>query len=760
MTTLAYWFILLALLSVVAGSASYVVAQLTSGPKSDAYREWGRHGFQMAALMTVLASIYLMSFFVNHHYEVDYVFDNSSRDLPLIFRFSSFWAGQEGSFLLWGLWTGVLGLILMRKAGKDEASVMPFYGLAYAFILTMVAMINPFKVSGGPRLDGKGLNPLLQDYWMAIHPPTLFLGYALMAVPFAFAMGALWRKDYRDWIRAAAPWAIMGATVLALALSMGGHWAYRTLGWGGFWGWDPVENASFVPLLCGIALVHGLYLQRGVNAAGQRMNIGLAITGFMAVMYASYLTRSGVLTQFSNHSFGKMEQAWFLLSSLIFFMVVGYGWYLARFARIPAPRLYDSLTSREFGFYLSVVVTMIAAVLVAVGTSTPIITGWLAKKPSTVQPGFYNWTMAPIGFLMALMLAVYPLAARNGITLADLRRRMAIPLIAGVAAIVVAGLAVRTVPGLKPSQVAAAVGLAFGGTLAASINLMLLVKVIRTGGWASSGGYISHIGFGVFLAGVVCSSVYSTTKRLNVTMDKPALADGYSFQLLNRGESPTPSKTVIPLRVTNSRQPAQSFEVRPFMSQDRSGMQMTSPGIHSNMFHDLYVAPVEFNPGGQETMPITVKPGEVYTFGPLKLYFEGVDQISKPDSPDFGVRANLLAIRGKVHAPVSPELNFQTGRGTIVELPGGSRINISPENDFKNSVVFDLAGPNSKTTSAYAIVDVTLKPLIWLTWLGMVTTVLGGLISVRRRASENRRAIETAVLSEPPVKHAILSNIH
>jgi cytochrome c-type biogenesis protein CcmF len=749
-----------ALLSVLGGSAAYVVSEITSGQKSDTFREWGRHGFRMAALMTGLASIYLMSFFVNRHYEVDYVFHNSSRDLPLIFRVSSFWAGQEGSFLLWGMWTGVLGLILYRKAGKDEASVMPFYGLTYAFILAMVAMINPFKVSAAPRLDGNGLNPLLQDYWMAIHPPTLFLGYALMAVPFAFAMGALWRKDYRDWIRAAAPWAIMGATVLALALSMGGHWAYRTLGWGGFWGWDPVENASFVPMLCGIALLHGLYLQRGANAAGQRMNIGLAITGFIAVMYASYLTRSGVLTQFSNHSFSEMKHSWFLLASLLFFVFLGSVWYLARFARIPAPKLYDSLSSREFGFYLSVVVTMIAAVMVAVGTSTPIITGWFAKKPYSAPPAFYNWTMAPIGFLMALMVAVYPLAARNGISVADLRRRIAIPLIAGLLASAAALLAARGIPGLQPPQIVAATGLAFGGVLAATLNVMLLVRVIRTGGVASSGGYLAHIGFGVLLVGVVCSSVYSTTRRLTVAMGKPAFADGYSFQLLDRGESPNPQKVVIPLRVTGASQPGRAFEVRPFMSQDRNGMQMTSPGIHSNWHHDLYVAPVQFDPGGLQTMPITLKRGQIYVFGPLKLYFAGVDQIGQPGSPDFGMRANLLAIRGKVHAPVSPEINFQTSRGTIVGLPGGSRINISPDNDFQNGVVFDLAGPNSTMTAAYAIVDVTVKPLIWLTWLGMVTTVAGGLISVRRRAKDRKRVVETAVLIERPAEHAVLSNLH
>lgn len=751
MTTLAYAFVVLALLCVLVGSASYVVAQVTTAGRKPFFTEWGRHGFRMAALMTGLASIYLFYFFINNHFELDYIFHNSSRDLPLIFRISSFWAGQEGSFLLWAIWTGVLGLILIRTAGEDEASVMPFFGLTFAFILAMVSMINPFKVSVTPRPDGNGLNPLLQDYWMAIHPPTLFLGFALMAVPFAYAMGALWRREYRGWIRAAGPWTIMAVSVLALALSMGGHWAYRTLGWGGFWGWDPVENASLVPLLCGIALLHGLYLQRGLNAAGQRMNIGLAITGFVTVMYASYLTRSGVLTQFSNHSFSALPQSWFLLAALLFFVALGYGWLLLRYRSVPSPKAYDSLTSREFGFYLSVVMSMIAAALVAVGTSTPILTGWFGK-PSTVQGNFYNWTMAPVGFLMAAMLAVYPLAARDGIAGRDLLRRLGVPLALAIAAALAVGVLGRNAE-IGASQNAAARALTFGAVLALSLNAAVLMRTIRAAGVLATGGYLAHIGFGVLLLGIVCSSIYSRTKRINVPMNGAASALGYQFSLNNRGESPDATHTVIPLDVTAMGRVAEigrrTFKMRPSMAKDRNGMQMTSPGIHSHPLYDLYVAPVEFDPGSFESLPITLKPGQVYAFGPLKLYFDGVTQIGEPGTPDYGMRANLLAIRGKEHLAVGPEINFQTERGTIVALPGGSRINVDPATKLKNGVTFDLIGPNSRRADSYIVVDVTVKPLIWLTWLGMVTTVVGGLMSCARRVRDNRRAIPATSGTQP-----------
>lgn len=775
MTTLGFGYVFIALLSVLGGSVSYVLASRAMDPeKAETWTEWGRHGFRFAALMTVLTSVYLMYFFVTHHYELDYVFHNSSREMPLVFQFSAFWSGQEGSFLLWGFWTALIGAVLTFKVGKDERTVMPFFGLVLAFILTMVICVNPFKTTPaapslwqqllgflhlGPmpapsvvtRMDGMGLNPLLQDYWMAIHPPTLFLGYSLVAVPFAYAMGALWRQDYKDWIRAAAPWALASVMVLALALSMGGHWAYRTLGWGGFWGWDPVENASFVPLLVGLALVHGLFLQRGRNAAAQRGNIGLAITAFAGVMYASYLTRSGVLGQFSNHSFSALPHGWFLLASLIFFLVIGYGFFLYRYKHIPSLRAYESVTSREFGFYLSIVILMISAVLVCVGTSTPIITS-LYTKPSTVQQSFYNWTMAPVGVLIALMLALYPLSARSGIEPGRLWARTRISLLVALAfTAVVGGMSLGQMDG---PHWFTAVGLTFSGIFAIGVNLGQMTRLARSGGLRSAGGYLAHVGFGVLLLGIICSTIYSRTERVKkMTMAQTGRAFGYEFRMVNTGEQIGTSRLELPLLVAPKPEPGpqsiwqrleffladKTFTVRPSMMRDKNGSLMASPGIHSHPLYDLYVAPVEYDPGTLESMEINLTPGQFWEMGPIKLYFAGITEVGKKDDPDYSIRANLLAMRGKDHVPVAPVLNLRTRTSTIVELPGGSKINIHPDTEFDGSLAFDFAGPNSKRTEPSAAVDVTIKPLIWLAWLGMILIVAGSLMSVRRRTLENSR---------------------
>jgi len=786
-TKLAYAFVILSLLSVLVGIAAYVAAyrQARKGKAERAATldEVGRQGFRFAALMTVLASVYLFFFFVAGQYDIKYVFENSSHEDPLVFKFSAFWAGQEGSFLLWALWTGIIGVVLTWKAGRVERTIMPFYGLVYAFILAMAVSINPYRLSTGldpeaPRTTGMGLNPLLQDYWMAIHPPTLFLGYALMAVPFAYAMGALVRRDYRDWIRAAAPWAILSTTVLALALSMGGHWAYRTLGWGGFWAWDPVENSSLVPMLVGIALIHGLFLQRGPNAAGQRGNIGLAITGFVAVMYASYLTRSGVLTEFSNHSFSELPQGWLLLSGLLFFLVLGAGFFLYRYRSIPSHPAYESWNSREFGFYLGVVMLLISAALVTVGMSAPLITGLTGKAASVPQP-YYNWTQAPVGFLMAMMLALYPLTARNGIAGPTLWRRVRLSLVVATLAAVAVGfgsLPYRQTFDLDSYNIAAAMLLTFGAVLALGVNLGVLFRMARSGGLTSTGGYLAHVGFGVLLLGTVCSALYSRTTRLErVTVDKPTRAFGYNFQLVNKGETKG-SVTELPVRITPAPMEGSpstwsrlesvlgrgAFSLRPVLKWDRGGQPMTSPGVHSHPLYDMYVAPAEWDPGGLETMPVVLQMDKVWEFETLKLIFAGVTEIGERDTPSWGIKAHILAMRGDEQVPAEPTIEFATKRGTIVNLPGGSKISINPETTFEDphnpgvpAMMFDLAGPNSKRTEAYAALDVTIKPLIWLIWLGMVTTVVGGLMAVWRRTRENRRRraelLDGAEPVEPPL---------
>lgn len=196
--------------------------------------------------LIVAAAAYLLYILLGNRFDYAYVFSYSSRDLPLAYKLSAFWAGQEGSFLLWLLFHALFGLMLLRKSGT-AAPVMAVYSLIQAVLLGLLLVKSPFMLLAEPRLDGVGLNPLLQDPWMVIHPPILFLGYAALAVPFSYALGALLRGRHQEWLQVATAWTLLAVSCLGAGMFIGGFWAYKVLGWGGYWAWDPVENSSLVP---------------------------------------------------------------------------------------------------------------------------------------------------------------------------------------------------------------------------------------------------------------------------------------------------------------------------------------------------------------------------------------------------------------------------------------------------------------------------------------------------------------------------------
>jgi cytochrome c-type biogenesis protein CcmF len=230
-------------------------------------RAWARQTYALATASVLIAGGVLLYLILTHDFRLHYVFSYSDLSLPTRYLIATFWAGQEGSFLLWLMWGMVVGLPLIRYAHHYEDRTLIVYNVAQISLLVILLRQSPFRFLSGLApgqvpFDGQGLNPLLQNPWMTIHPPIMFLGYAATAVPFAFAVAALWGRRYDEWTKAAMPWALVTVVTLGCAILLGGYWAYVTLGWGGYWGWDPVENSSLVPWIASAALVHGMVLQR------------------------------------------------------------------------------------------------------------------------------------------------------------------------------------------------------------------------------------------------------------------------------------------------------------------------------------------------------------------------------------------------------------------------------------------------------------------------------------------------------------------
>ncbi|MEQ9591972.1 MAG: cytochrome c biogenesis protein CcsA, partial [Cyclobacteriaceae bacterium] len=385
----------------------------------------------LAAIVGVFFSLFYIIY--NHYFEYHYAYSHSSRHLPAHYMVSCFWEGQEGSFLLWIFWQAVLGVFVIRTQKEWEAPVMIVFSLVQAFLVSMVLgvvlpLIN-IKLGSSPFIllrdalddpifqldpdfipkDGSGLNPLLQNYWMVIHPPTLFLGFAATIVPFAFCIAGLWEKKYKEWIKPALPWALFGGAVLGLGILMGGYWAYETLNFGGYWNWDPVENAVYVPWLILIAAIHTMITYKNSQTA-LKSSIILVISVFILILYSTFLTRSGILGDSSVHSFTDLGLSGQLLIYLLFFTIASVWLAIARWKEIPSSEKEASVYSREFWIFLGATTLCLMGFQVLIPTSIPVYNsiveifgGTSNLAPPADQVSFYSKFQLWFGVAVALI---------------------------------------------------------------------------------------------------------------------------------------------------------------------------------------------------------------------------------------------------------------------------------------------------------------------------------------------------------------------
>ncbi|MDY6951291.1 MAG: cytochrome c biogenesis protein CcsA, partial [Thermodesulfobacteriota bacterium] len=429
---LLMWF---ALIAICASSLCYMV--LAFGKGSAMVRNAARLSFVGFAAFVTVGSVLLMHFILNHEFVYRYVAEYSSRDLSLEYLVSSFWAGQEGSFLLWVLFGGWLGILLMFKTREVEPQVMLIYNLNNLFLAILLIKQSPFRMLPMTPPDGNGLNMLLQDPWMVIHPPIVFLGYAAFTIPFAYAVSALWRRDYDGWIKPALPWTAFAFVTLGAGIIIGGYWSYKVLGWGGYWGWDPVENASLLPWLAGMALMHGMILQ-GTSKKLRKTNFVLAAFSFVLVIYCTFLTRSGILADFSVHSFVDLGITGWLVIFMFAFIAIALVLFAVRAKEIPLSKSAEpaGYFSREFGFIAAIIVLSLCTLIVGLGTSAPLITRAF-EKASKVSTEFYTDTNFPLALIMLLLLSFVPHMTWGKNTLARLLRKLTWAAVGAVAASIV-----------------------------------------------------------------------------------------------------------------------------------------------------------------------------------------------------------------------------------------------------------------------------------------------------------------------------------
>ncbi|MEM8931746.1 MAG: cytochrome c biogenesis protein CcsA, partial [Acidobacteriota bacterium] len=468
---------------------------------------YARRGYGFFALSILLASLVLLLALWRRDFRIEYVFQYSGMDLQDHFQMAAFWAGQKGSFLIWLVWAAILGVPLARSAGRAEPTVMWVYLSTVFGLLLILTRNNPFVMLPETPTDGAGLNPLLQDDWMVIHPPVMFIGYASAAIPYAFAIAALWRGDTSRWAARAFPWALSGFLVLGTAILMGGYWAYKTLGWGGYWGWDPVENASLIPWLLGIILIHGMYLERS-KGRFRKSNLVVACLLYWSVLYGTFLTRSGVLADFSVHSFVDLGLSAWLVGLLAFHGLMPLGLLAWRWRSIETVPNEDPILSRGTFLVLSIITVALSTLAVAIGTSSPLITRWFMDNPAQVGPEFYNTVHAPLAVLLAALLV--------GVPFLTWRETPTDRLIKKLTPSFVGALIVTVVGGFLGVEEPLHFVTLFLSAWALGSNLHRVVELGRDRGITSIGGYLAHVGVGVMLIGVLASSAYDFSSKVTL----------------------------------------------------------------------------------------------------------------------------------------------------------------------------------------------------------------------------------------------------
>lgn len=502
------------------------------------WRKFSRISFLIHGISATLIAVSLFEIIYNHRYEYFYAYSHSSKALPVHYMISSFWEGQEGAFILWIFWNVVLGAVLIKTNKFWEAPVMIVFALVQAFLVSMIlgVVIGDLKIGSSPFIllrdatqapifqvnpdfvpeDGTGLNPLLQNIWMVIHPPTLFLGYASTLVPFAFLMGGLVMKRYSEWIRPALPWAIFSAMILGMGIIMGAYWAYVTLNFGGYWNWDPVENAVYVPWLILVAAIHTMITFKK-SATALKTSIILVITTFILVLYATFLVRSGVLGDASVHSFTDLGLSGQLLIYMLFFLLVAIILAGRAWKHIPSSEKEASVYSREFWVFIGATTLGLMAFQVILPTSIPVwntlvesFGGISNMAPPADQIEFYTKFQLWFAVVLALLTAVGQFFWWQKMDKQTLKDTLVTPYIVSV--LLSAGIIV-----LAKVYDWKYIIIVLAGTFTIVANAVILAKILKKSTFKLAGGSLAHIGLGMILIGIMFSSGYSDVISINMS---------------------------------------------------------------------------------------------------------------------------------------------------------------------------------------------------------------------------------------------------
>ncbi|MEW6663419.1 MAG: heme lyase CcmF/NrfE family subunit [Bacillota bacterium] len=552
MADVAYLALVLAFLTSIYAAAGFVV-----GTKSNNYRllQSARGGVLAVAFLTTISSLLLIYFLLSGNFTIKYVYSYTSTHLPAFYKFAAFWAGNDGSLLLWAWLLSVFTAIVAYSRRLQEDAGLPWVNVVLLvnsifFLLLLITASNPFARFDHIPAEGRGLNPMLQNPGMLFHPITLFIGYVGFAVPFAFAMAALITKKVDDtWIKVTRRWSVVAWMFLTLGNLYGAQWAYVELGWGGYWAWDPVENASFIPWLTSTAFIHSIMIQERKNML-KTWNFSLIIVTYLLTLFGTFLVRSGVLT--SVHAFGNSTVGDMFLAFIAIMLAFSVFLMIDRAHLLTDKQELQSYLSKESSFLLNNLLLVGSAFAVFWGTVFPLVSEAVRGVRVTVSAPFFNQVNGPILLAMLFLMGVCPLIAWQRSSAKNLRDNFLWPM--GLA-LLVGFLLYFVLPDKRLLPI-------LGFVVTAFVLTTILVEFFRgarvrsklTGdGFVISlgrlmfrnrrryGGYVVHLGIVLLAIGIIGSSFYKEELVKTVAIGEEIRLGPYSMTyngLQNRDQGP------------------------------------------------------------------------------------------------------------------------------------------------------------------------------------------------------------------------------
>ncbi len=771
-----------------------------------AWKKLARLAFIVEAISVLAVFVCLFYIIYNHLFEYKYAWQHSSRSLEFKYLLACFWEGQEGSFMLWSAWHCVLGLILIRTGKQWEAPVMTVVSFMQFCLATMIAGLyifgskmgsNPFillRDSGvfdnAPALhinmdvnqplrpdylasvkDGNDLNPLLQNYWMVIHPPVLFLGFASTIIPFAFVIAGLWTKKFGEWTKAALPWALFSAAVLGVGIMMGAMWAYESLTFGGYWAWDPVENASLVPWLVLISGIHTILIYKHTGHALRSTHL-FFILSFGLVLYSTFLTRSGILGESSVHAFTDLGMNFQLLVFLLIFVLPALFYFAANYKKIPSIQKEENASSREFWMFIGSLVFFLSAVVIISKTSLPVVNKLFGSNMAAPENAefSYNQIQIFVAIIIAVLTAITQYFKYKETTARYFLKKIGIP----TAVAAVAATLVLTFGKVNYEKETVGYMVAIWMAVACSIYTIVAnaayIWVGFKGKLKLSGGSVAHVGFGMVLLGILISSskkeVLSNNiggipapldknedPRENLTLVKGLTVDMGKYSLTYEGDSTHPKKPLWFYKIRfKSKDGKEEFVLKPnaFVNYKGNEGLMSNPDSRHYWNHDVFtyitsIANPDRTADTSAFKPYPMKKDDTLFYSQGWMLFKTLDEKKDVPAHIFGKDGRLYEALLEIHSKsgsiynITPRLAF--AKGEILAIP---------DTVISENLVIRLEKVNADNSielgmkESNAIMDyVTLKaykfPFIRLLWFGVAITAVGILMSMVHRIRMNRR---------------------